>query len=51
MAGLLTSAYRRSMEVAVENNLRSVAFPSISTGIYGYPVEEAAPAEEGSEEA
>jgi O-acetyl-ADP-ribose deacetylase (regulator of RNase III) len=42
-AELLTSAYRRSLEVASENNLRSVSFPSISTGAYGYPLEEAAP--------
>jgi O-acetyl-ADP-ribose deacetylase (regulator of RNase III) len=40
---LLVSAYRRSLEVASENNLRSVAFPSISTGAYGYPLGEAAP--------
>jgi O-acetyl-ADP-ribose deacetylase (regulator of RNase III) len=39
---LLASAYRRSLEVAVENNLRTLAFPSISTGIFGYPVNEAA---------
>lgn len=39
---LLASAYRRSLEVASENNVRSVSFPSISTGAYGYPVEEAA---------
>lgn len=38
---LLAGAYRRSLEVAVENGLRSVAFPSISTGAYGYPVREA----------
>jgi len=42
-AGLLASAYRRSLEVASENNVRSVSFPSISTGAYGYPIEEAAP--------
>jgi O-acetyl-ADP-ribose deacetylase (regulator of RNase III) len=40
---LLESAYRRSLEVAVENDLRTIAFPSISTGTYGYPIEEAAP--------
>ena len=38
---LLAGAYRRSLEVAVENGLRSVAFPSISTGAYGYPIREA----------
>ena len=40
---LLESAYRSSLEVARAEGLRSVAFPSISTGAYGYPLEEAAP--------
>ena len=40
---LLASAYRRSLEVASWNGLQSVAFPSISTGAYGYPLHEAAP--------
>jgi len=38
----LAKAYRSSLRVAEENGLRSVAFPSISTGAYGYPKEEAA---------
>jgi O-acetyl-ADP-ribose deacetylase (regulator of RNase III) len=38
---LLESCYRRSLEVAVQNGVRSVAFPAISTGIYGFPLERA----------
>ncbi len=39
---LLASAYRESLKVAADNNLSSVSFPSISTGVYSYPVAEAA---------
>jgi len=39
---LLRSAYYECLRLATENKLASIAFPSISTGAYGYPVEEAA---------
>lgn len=38
---LLASAYRRSLEVATENNVRTIAFPSISTGAYRFPFDKA----------
>ena len=38
---LLSGAYRKSLELCTQNKISSVAFPSVSTGIYGYPVEEA----------
>ena len=37
----LASCYRRALEIADRHDLRSVAFPAISTGIYGYPIEAA----------
>jgi len=40
---LLASAYRRALEVAAELGCRTVAFPALSTGVYGYPPELAAP--------
>jgi O-acetyl-ADP-ribose deacetylase (regulator of RNase III) len=40
---LLASAYRRSLEVAVQSGLRSISIPSISTGAFGYPIRLAAP--------
>jgi O-acetyl-ADP-ribose deacetylase (regulator of RNase III) len=39
---LLASCYRNSLKLAVEHGVRTIAFPSISTGIYGFPIERAA---------
>lgn len=41
-AGLLADCYYNSMELARQHGIRSIAFPSISTGVYSYPVEQAA---------
>ncbi|HEV7570342.1 MAG TPA: O-acetyl-ADP-ribose deacetylase [Thermoanaerobaculia bacterium] len=39
---VLASCYRRSIEVAIANGVRTIAFPAISCGIYGYPIDAAA---------
>ena len=39
---LLANAYRNSMQVALDNGVRTIAFPAVSTGRYGYPLKEAA---------
>jgi O-acetyl-ADP-ribose deacetylase len=41
-AELLASCYRASLKLAVKHQLQTIAFPAISCGIYGYPVEQAA---------
>jgi O-acetyl-ADP-ribose deacetylase len=47
-AELLASAYRRALEIAAALECRTIAFPAISTGVYGYPAELAAPIAVGS---
>ena len=42
-AELLTSVHRHALQLASEHGIPSIAFPAISTGVYGYPLEEAAP--------
>lgn len=42
-AALLASAYQKSLELTSSYHIQSISFPSISTGVYGYPLEEAAP--------
>ena len=42
-AMVLAAAHRASLELAAAHGLQSIAFPAISTGVYGYPVDEAAP--------
>jgi O-acetyl-ADP-ribose deacetylase len=41
-AELLANCYRNSLQLAVDHGLRTIAFPAISTGVYGYPAEQAA---------
>ncbi len=45
---MLASAYENSLRVAEANGLRSIAFPAISTGIYGFPISHAAPIAAGT---
>jgi len=42
-AQMLHSCYMNSLYLAMDNNVKTIAFPNISTGVYGYPIDEAAP--------
>jgi len=42
-AEMLRSCYEMSLHLAVDNNVKTISFPNISTGVYGYPIEKAAP--------
>lgn len=44
----LSNCYRNSLDLALENDLHSIAFPAISTGVYGYPLSEAVPVAVGA---
>jgi len=41
-ARILANCYRNSLQLAVENEVKTIAFPAISCGAYGYPIEQAA---------
>ncbi len=41
-AGLLASSYKSSLQLALDNNLKTIAFPAISCGVFGYPIAQAA---------
>lgn len=46
--GLLRNCYRNSLDLAAKRDIRRIAFPAISTGAYGYPIEKAAPVAVGA---
>jgi O-acetyl-ADP-ribose deacetylase len=50
-AELLTACYRNSLRLAAQKRLKTIVFPAISTGVYGYPLDEAARVSSGPIEA